>query len=233
MLAHDCVPVRNTTKIIVAALLVAGIGLAPQPASAEAHLARSATSTGLPTPWSPGNPGFGGAQIGAFSPSIAFQTGGVGAAGSGMLSALALPRPIPFFAPPAQRVRTLVGVDMWFWISAAGWRPVVRVVPVGKVVVTIVATPATLQLVPGDGSPPVSCPGPGVPWLRSGVRSLCSHTFQRASTARLVGRYHGTVQTLWTIRWASSTGLSGTAGPVVIPTPVSLRVVEAQAVLGR
>ena len=197
-------------KFIVAALLVAGIGLAPQPASAAAAFA-----------------------LGASNRSVAFQTGSVGTATSGMLSALSLPPPVPFFAPPAQRVRTLVGVDTWFWVTAASWRPVVRVVLVGKVVVTLVATPVTLQLVPGDGSPPVSCPGPGTPWLWPGTRSLCSHTFQRTSMSRALGRFSGTAQTMWTIRWTSSTGLSGTAGPVAVPTPVSLRVVEAQAVLER
>ncbi|WP_419912830.1 hypothetical protein [Candidatus Poriferisodalis sp.] len=197
-------------KFIIAALLVAGIGLAPQPASAAAAFA-----------------------LGASNRSVAFQTGSVGTATSGMLSALSLPPPVPFFAPPAQRVRTLVGVDTWFWVTAASWRPVVRVVLVGKVVVTLVATPVTLQFVPGDGSPPVSCPGPGTPWLWPGTRSLCSHTFQRTSMSRALGRFSGTVQTMWTIRWTSSTGLSGTAGPVAVPTPVSLRVVEAQAVLER
>ena len=203
-------PVRNIMKFIIAALLITGIGLAPQPASAAAAVLSGATDQ-----------------------SARFQTGSVGTATSGMLSALSLPPPVPFFAPPAQRVRTLVGVDTWFWVTAASWRPVVRVVLVGKVVVTVVATPVTLQLVPGDGSPPVACPGPGTPWLWPGTRSLCSHTFQRTSTARPLGRFGATVQTLWMIRWTSSTGLSGTAGPVAVPTPVSLRVVEAQAVLGR
>ena len=210
MSGHDRIPVRNITKFIIAALLIAGIGVAPQPASAAAAVLSGPTSQ-----------------------SVRFQTGSVGTASTGMLSALSLPPPVPFFAPPAQRVRTLVGVDTWFWVTPASWRPVVRVIPVGKVLVTLVATPVTLQLVPGDGSPPVSCPGPGTPWAWPGTRSPCSHTFQRSSTARLLGRFSGTVQTVWTIRWTSSTGLSGTAGPVVVPTPVSLRVVEAQAVLER
>lgn len=203
-------PVRNITKFISAALLIAGIGLAPQPASAAAAVLSGTTNQ-----------------------HARFQTGSVGTATSGMLSALSLPPPVPFFAPPAQRVRTLVGIDTWFWVTAASWRPVVRVIPVGKVLVTLVATPVTLQFVPGDGSPPVLCPGPGSPWLWPGSRSPCSYTFQRASTSRLLGRFSGTVQTLWTIRWTTSTGLSGTAGPVAVPTPVSLRVAEAQAVLGR
>ena len=157
----------------------------------------------------------------------------VGAAANRALSALSLPRPVPFFAPPAQRVRTLVGIDTWFWVPAASWRPIVRFVAAGSVVVTLVATPVALQLIPGDGSPLVSCAGPGLPWRVPGSRSPCSHVFQRTSTAGRIGRFRGAVQSLWMVRWVSNTGLAGTVGPVVVPTPVSLRVAEAQPVLER
>ena len=179
------------------------------------------------------DPVLGNLRIEVDSRDPAHKAERVGKAANLGLSSLSFPRPVPLFAPPAQRIRTLVGIDTWFWVPAASWRPVVRIVAAGSVVVTVVATPVTLQLVPGDGSSLVSCPGPGLPWLVPGTRSLCSHVFQRASTAGLTGRFRGTVQTVWTVRWTSSTGLSGIAGPVVVPTPVSLRVVEAQAVLGR
>lgn len=179
------------------------------------------------------DPVLGDLRIEVDSRDPAHKAERVGKAANLGMSSLSFPRPVPLFAPPAQRVRTLVGIDTWFWVPAASWRPIVRVVAAGSVVVTIVATPVTLQLVPGDGSALVSCPGPGLPWLVPGTRSLCSHVFQRASTAGLTGRFRGTVQTVWTVRWTSNTGLSGIAGPVVVPTPVSLRVVEALPVLGR
>ncbi|WP_419945540.1 hypothetical protein [Candidatus Poriferisodalis sp.] len=220
-------------KLIVTALIVATIGTASLPAAAASPIAAGGLSTSRPAQRQLTDLVAAGARLGATSPSIAFQTGSVGTAANGMLSVLSLPPPVPFFAPPARRVRTLVGVDTWFWVTAASWRPIVRIIPVGKVVVMLVATPVTLQLVPGDGTPLVSCPGPGVPWLWPGTRSLCSHTFQRTSMSRPFGRFSATVQTVWTIRWTSNTGASGVAGPVVVPTPVSLRVAEAQAVLGR
>lgn len=179
------------------------------------------------------DPVLGALRIEVSSRDPAHKAERVGKAANLGLSSLSFPRPVPMFAPPAQRVRTLVGIDTWFWVPAASWRPIVRIVAAGKVVVTLVATPVALQLFPGDGSLLVSCPGPGLPWIVPGTRSPCSHVFQRASTARRVGRFNATVQTIWTIRWTSSTGLSGVAGPVVVPTPVSLRVAEAQAVLGR
>ena len=179
------------------------------------------------------DPALKGLRIDVSSDDPDHRAGRVHRAANRGLSSFTFPRPVPFFAPPARRVRTLVGIDTWFWVPAATWRPIVRIVAAGSVVVTLVATPVTLQFLPGDGSPLVSCPGPGLPWLVPGTRSLCSHRYQRASTAQGLGRYRGTVQSLWMIRWTSSTGLSGTVGPVIVPTPVSLNVAEAQAVLGR
>ncbi len=172
-------------------------------------------------------------RIDASSTDPAHQAGRVREAANLGLSSLSLPRPVPFFAPPARRIRTLVGVDTWFWVSPLSWRPIVRIVATGSVVVTLVATPVTLQLLPGDGSVLVSCPGPGTPWLLAGSRSLCSHRYHRASTASRTGRYRAVVQTVWTIRWTSNTGMSGVAGPIVVPTPASLLVAEGQAVLSR
>lgn len=179
------------------------------------------------------DPALGDLRIKVDSRDPAHKAERVGKAANLGLSSLSFPRPVPLFAPPAQRIRTLVGIDTWFWVPVASWRPIVRVVAAGSVVVTLVATPVALQMIPGDGSSLVSCPGPGLPWLMAGARSPCSHVFQRASTAGLTGRFRGTVQTIWTVRWTSNTGLVGTVGPVVVPTPVSLRVVEAQPVLGR
>ena len=220
-------------RLIVTVLVVACVVVASLPTALAAPITAGGRSASRPALRQPIDPAAASTRLDAAGRSIAFQTGSVGTAAHGMLSALSLPPPVPFFAPPAGRVRTLVGVDTWFWVTAASWRPIVRVIPVGKVVVMLIATPVTLQLVPGDGSALVSCPGPGVPWLWPGSRSLCSHTFQRTSMSRPLGRFSATVQTVWTIRWTSSTGLSGVAGPVVVPTPVSLRVAEAQAVLGR
>ena len=180
-----------------------------------------------------GDPALAGLNIAVTSRDPAHRPDDVGVAANRALRSLSLPRPLPYFAPPAQRVRTLVGIDTWFWVPAFQWRPIIRFVAAGGIVVTLIATPLALQLLPGDGSSPVTCPGPGSPWLVSGRRSLCSHVFQRASTATARGRYRAKVQAVWTIRWTSSTGLSGVVGPVVVPTAVSLLVAEAQAVLRR
>lgn len=179
------------------------------------------------------DPALAGIEIAVSSRDPAHKAERVGKAANLGLSSLSLPRPVPMFAPPAQRVRTLVGIDTWFWVPPASWRPIVRIVAAGSVVVNLVATPVALQLIPGDGSLLVSCPGPGVPWLVPGARSPCSHIFQRASTAGRTGRFRGAMQSLWLVRWVSNTGLAGTVGPIVVPTPVSLRVAEAQPVLER
>ena len=133
------------------------------------------------------------------------------------------------FAPPA-RTRTLVGVDTWFWVPASSWRPITKVVGAPPVIVTAIATPTALRFMPGDGTATVTCPGPGLPWVGGG-RTLCSHIYQQASTGRATGRYTGIVSIVWYVRWFSTTGASGTIGPIQIPQATSLKVAEAEAVL--
>ena len=225
---------RKITKSIVIGAVLAATSLTASPtAPVVAALSLHNASTGLPDRPAARDPALKELRIDVSSDDPAHRAGRVRTAANRGLSSFTFPRPVPFFAPPAQRVRTLVGIDTWFWVPPASWRPIVRIVATGNVVVTLVATPTTLQFVPGDGSPPVSCPGPGLPWLVPGTRSICSHRYQRASTALGLGRYRGTVQSLWMIRWTSSTGLAGTVGPVVVPTPVTLLVAEAQPVLER
>ncbi len=215
--------------VLGSSLMLVGLSTAPAASAGPALTLRNG-STERPAAR---DPALGGLHIEVSSRDPAHHSDKVGMAANRGLSSFTFPRPVPFFAPPAHRVRTLVGVDTWFWVPTASWRPIVRIVAAGSVVVTLVATPVALQLVPGDGSVLVSCPGPGLPWLVPGTRSPCSHIFQRASTAGRAGRFRGTVQSVWMVRWTSNTGLAGTVGPVVVPTPVSLRVVEAQPVLER
>ncbi|WP_419552658.1 hypothetical protein [Candidatus Poriferisodalis sp.] len=221
-------------KFIMLLACLCSVSLAALPAEAAGPaLTLAGGSSGLPDRPPARDPALEGVHIEVSSRDPDHRARRVGVAANRALSSLSFPRPVPRFAPPARRVRTLAGVDTWFWVPAASWRPIVRIVAAGSVVVTLVATPVALQLVPGDGSPLVSCPGPGLRWLVPGTRSPCSHIFQRASTARRSGRFAGAVQSVWTVRWTSNTGLAGTVGPIVIPTPVMLRVVEAQPVLER
>ncbi len=231
---YDGKAMRGTAKLLVAALVTVCmcIGLVPLPAVAGPSPQAGLRGTGLHMS-QPQDPALEGIRIEVLSRDPAHRADRVGAAANSALSSLSLPRPMPHFAPPARRVRTLVGVDTWFWVTAASWRPIVRFAALGAVVVTLVATPVVLQLAPGDGSALVSCGGPGIPWLKAAGRSLCSHTFQRTSMSQPFGRFGAKVQTVWTIRWISNTGLSGIVGPVVVSTPVALRVAEAQAVLSR
>ncbi|WP_420623348.1 hypothetical protein [Candidatus Poriferisodalis sp.] len=219
-------------KFIVMLVCLCSVSLAAPSAEATGP-ALTLGGVGLPERPPTRDPALAGVHIDVSSSEPAHRAPQVGAAANRALSTLSLPRPVPRFAPPAAHVRTLVGIDTWFWVPAFQWRPIVRFVAAGGVVVTLVATPIALQLRPGDGSALVSCPGPGSPWLVPGSRSLCSHVFQRASTATASGRYRAAVQAVWTIRWTSSTGLSGVVGPVVVSRPVSLVVAEAQAVLSR
>lgn len=139
------------------------------------------------------------------------------------------PRTRAQYSPPA-RIRTLVGVDTWFWVPATSWKPITKVVAVLPVVVTATAVPTALQFVPGDGSAPVTCPGPGLPWIPGG-RSPCSHVYQWASTGRANRRYNGVTSIIWFVYWSSSTGASGVIGPIPLPQRASIKVAEAEVML--
>ncbi len=150
------------------------------------------------------------------------------------VGAILFTRPHPLFAPPA-RSRTFVGIDTWFWVLPSTWRPIVRTVSAPPVVVVATAVPTALRFTPGDGGAPVTCPGPGLPWIGGGV-TPCSYTYQRASTARgglSGGRYAASMAKLWMVYWTSNTGASGVIGPTPMTTPVSVKVAEAEAVLRR
>jgi len=143
---------------------------------------------------------------------------------------LVLPLPSPEFSPPAASVRTLVGVDTWFWVPEADWAPVEATAEAGTVSVTATATPVLLRFEPGDGSAAVTCPGPGEPWTNDAETS-CSYTYQWVSAHHPDGRWPAAVQVEWEVTWSASTGHSGVLEPFVMVTDVALVVAEAEAVL--
>jgi SAF domain len=59
---------------------------------------------------------------------------------------------------------TYVNLWTWFWTDADMWRARSATARAGGVSATVTVTPTLLTLDPGDGSPAVSCAGPGRPW---------------------------------------------------------------------
>lgn len=110
---------------------------------------------------------------------------------------------------------------------------------VGAVTATVIATPVRVDWDPGDGSPVVTCTGPGTSWDATQRDEACSHTYLHRSTGGAGesggdpggGTFTLTATITWEVRWEATTGTGGPLDPVTRTTNVPLRVVEAQAVL--
>jgi hypothetical protein len=117
----------------------------------------------------------------------------------------------------------LVNIESWFWIDPGDWEPVTGSAEAGPVEVTVTATPGTLVIDPGDGSPALECPGGGTPYSR-GASSTCTHTYERSGT------YQASVTIVYDVAFSSNIGAGGPLGPL---TPdavtVEIPVEEAQA----
>jgi hypothetical protein len=136
-----------------------------------------------------------------------------------------LPTPTLAVAPPAATPQ-LVGKPSWFWL-AMPWQPVQASAALGGVTSTVTATPTQTTWEPGDGSPTVTCDGPGTPW-HEGVDSSqppCGHTY----TTR--GAYTLSVTVSWQVTWASTTGAGGPLAPLTTTATLPLAAREAQAVI--
>ena len=68
--------------------------------------------------------------------------------------------------------RTLVNLDTWFWAQSLTGQPVRGTSALGLVAV---ATPRDLQVTPGDGSAPFTCP-----WVTA-RSERCAHVYRRSS----------------------------------------------------
>ena len=145
-------------------------------------------------------------------------------------TALVLPVPAAEFSPPGATVRTLVGIDTWFWVPATQWVPEEESVSAGAVTVTATANPLALRFDPGDGAPPVECIGPGAPWEQGG-ESQCSYTYQWVSTHHESGAWPASVELDWEVTWTSNVGQAGVLEPFTMVSAAPMTVAEAQAVL--
>ena len=150
-----------------------------------------------------------------------------------------LPRPAVQTAPPSGRA--VVKVGTWFWTDPTAWRPVSVTAwiptPRGPLWVTTTAIPTRLEFDPGDGawgSGPVTCAGPGVPWLAvfgDGAPSPlgCSYAYPHSSAVSANGRsFTARLSIVWAVSWRASTGASGSAGPLrtTRAAPVTVREIE-------
>jgi len=136
----------------------------------------------------------------------------------------------------------LVGLAEWFWTDPAQWRSLSQRTQAGPVWARVTATPMSTTWNPGNGSPPVTCSGPGTPYDRSvsasSQRSDCTFTYTRSSAEQpQVGAgandrfFTVTVTTTWSVSWVGSGGAGGTLPAMSRSRSFPLRVEERQAVV--
>ncbi|WP_242606947.1 hypothetical protein [Protofrankia symbiont of Coriaria ruscifolia] len=138
------------------------------------------------------------------------------------------------FSPAVTAGSVVANVPVWFAVPGQ-WAPVVATAAIPGAAVTVTATPQRLEFKPGDGTPPVSCVGPG-PVFTTGMPEpdrppACSYTYRDASTAAPDGRAWPAALTIhWQVGWAASNGETGTLAPLTTTTNVPVVVGQIQAI---
>ena len=151
-------------------------------------------------------------------------------------------RAIDSLAPPEPAVQTnpahdradrhgWVQIPTWLWTTNAlesdGEAQVA-----GFITVTAKATAVSTIWDMGDGSPPITCIGPGVEW-RPGIaedQTDCSHTYTRSSGSEPNREYRASAETTWDITWAQNGADQGNAGTITTNADFTMPIWQIQAV---
>ena len=150
-----------------------------------------------------------------------------------------IPAPWGNFAPPAQR--GVVKLGTWFWVNPLMWVPVSATAgvptPAGYISVTTTATPKKLIFDPGDealGSGPVTCDGPGLPWIEmfgDHMTSKCMNTYSHSSSMHPSGAFPAKLSVQWHITYTTNLGARGTVGDFTFAANHQIVVREVQALV--
>lgn len=147
-----------------------------------------------------------------------------------------IPKPVAPEGGPAGvtladgRPYTAVNTTTWFWVDQSSWQSVSDSENGAGMWVEVNLEPTRLRLSPGDGSPDVTCTGPGTAWTQ-GTDPLaeapggCHHIYKKA------GNVNATISIDWHATWTASGGQSGDFGTVTSSTPWNFTVVEGQALV--
>ncbi len=126
----------------------------------------------------------------------------------------------------------IVNFPTWLWISDP-WETIgPESETAGFVTVEVSATPRKVTWVTGDGSEPVVCGGPGVPWSAgmADEASDCTHTFT-SSSADLPGEQYALSATVeWYFEWWINGIYQGEFNSFDATSPFTYQVGEIQSV---
>jgi hypothetical protein len=142
---------------------------------------------------------------------------------------------------PAGRLKdgrpyTVVNAYTWYWSDAASFTTLTARATAGGVWSQVTVTPSRLTFTPGDGSPPVSCAGPGVAWQRgdgvwAGSPTGCDYRYPHSSIHQPHGVVTATYGIRWEVTWTSSTGAAGTLPGLTTTATSTFAVAEVESVV--
>lgn len=153
-----------------------------------------------------------------------------------IMAKVAIPKPAAPQGGPAGvaladgRPYTAVNATTWFWVDESSWQSVSDRESGAGMWVEVNLEPTRLRLSPGDGSPDVTCAGPGRAWTQgtdpfAEAPGGCHHIYKKA------GDVNATISIDWHATWTASGGQSGDFGTVTSTTPWSFTVVEGQSIV--
>lgn len=153
-----------------------------------------------------------------------------------IMAKVAIPKPVAPSGGPAGvslsdgRPYTAVNATTWFWVDESSWQSVSDRESGAGMWVEVNLEPTRLRLSPGDGSPDVTCGGPGKAWTQgtdpfAEAPGGCHHIYKKA------GDVNATISIDWHATWTASSGQSGDFGTVTSTAPWSFTVVEGQSIV--
>jgi len=127
-------------------------------------------------------------------------------------------------------------VNLWtfFWTDPATWHPVTASASAAGVTATVTATPVELVFDPGDGSDPVSCDGPGRPWVDADGFSppsdgACAYQYRHVSPTHQP--FTSTQSIVWALTWTGTGHTGGTIPSITTSTSGQLQVMQIETVV--
>ena len=128
-------------------------------------------------------------------------------------------------------------INLWtfYWTDPGTWKSLTATARAGASYATVTATPVSLTFDPGNGSPAVSCAGPGRPWTTSDGNSAptdgaCGYRYTTVSGPGYDHPVASTQTITWQLTWTGSNNTSGILTQRTTSTTGRLNVLQIQTV---
>ena len=130
---------------------------------------------------------------------------------------------------------TYVRLWTFYWSDPGSWRSLTATASAGGNWATVTAQPVLLTFDPGNGSAPVSCAGPGRPWVESDGDSApgqgaCGYQYSKVTGPGYDHPVTSTQTITWQLTWVGSNNTAGTLTQRTTATDGQLNVLQIKIV---